>query len=98
MNLPLASILAFAPAFFISCVSRLNIGFLSIAFAFIIGVLFGGMTVAELIAGFPGSLFLTLVGVTLFFSQAKVNGTLDAIVKRSVQLARGNIGMIPLIF
>ena len=98
MNLPLASILAFATAILISCVSRINIGFLSIAFAFIIGVLFGGMTVAELIAGFPGSLFLTLVGVTLFFSQAKVNGTLDAIVKRSVQLARGNIGIIPLIF
>lgn len=98
MNLPLASILAFATAILISCVSRINVGFLSIGFAFVLGVLFGGMTVAELVAGFPGSLFLTLVGVTLFFSQANVNGTLDAIVKRSVKLARGNIGIIPLLF
>ena len=98
MNLPLLSVLAFATAILISCISRINVGFLSIAFAFIIGVLLGGMSVAELIAGFPGSLFLTLLGVTLFFSQAKVNGTLDAITRRSVKLARGNIGMIPLIF
>jgi hypothetical protein len=79
MNLPLLSVLAFATAILISCISRINVGFLSIAFAFIIGVLLGGMSVAELIAGFPASLFLTLLGVTLFFSQAKVNGTLDAI-------------------
>src|SRR3990172_7649553 len=98
MNLPLLSVLAFATAILISCISRINVGFLSIAFAFIIGVLVGGMSVSELIAGFPRSLFLTLLGVTLFFSQANVNGTLDAITRRSVKLARGNIGMIPLIF
>jgi len=49
-------------------------------------------------AGFPASLFLILVGVTLFFSQANVNGTLHKIAKHSVKLARGNVGMIPVIF
>src|SRR5262249_48853778 len=39
-----------------------------------------------------------LVGVTLFFSQANVNGTLDKVAKLSVKLARGNVGMIPVIF
>lgn len=98
MSLPVLSIVAFAIAILISCVSQINVGFLSIALAFIIGVLFGGMRVAEVAAGFPTSLFLILVGVTLFFSQASVNGTLDKIAKRSVKLARGNIGMIPVIF
>src|SRR4029079_17877430 len=98
MNLALLSVVAFAVAIFVSCVSEINVGFLSIAFAFIIGVLFGGMKATDVASGFPTSLFLILVGVTLFFSQANVNGTLDKVAKLSVKLARGNIGMIPLIF
>ena len=92
------SIVAFAVAIIISCVSQINVGFLSIAFAFIIGVLFGGMRATDVAAGFPTSLFLILVGVTLFFSQANVNGTLDKVAKLSVKLARGNLGLIPVIF
>src|SRR5215471_2226736 len=98
MGLPVLSIVAFAIAIIVSCVSQINVGFLSIAFAFIIGVLFGGMRAADVAAGFPTALFLILVGVTLFFSQANVNGTLDRIAKLSVKLARGNVGMIPVIF
>src|SRR5438128_8353463 len=98
MSLPVLSIVAFAVAIIISCVSQINVGFLSIAFAFIIGVLFGGMKAADVAAGFPTTLFLILVGVTLFFSQANVNGTLDRIAKLSVKLARGNMGVIPVIF
>jgi di/tricarboxylate transporter len=92
------SIVAFAVAIILSCVSQINVGFLSIAFAFIIGVLFGGMKATDVAAGFPTSLFLILVGVTLFFSQANVNGTLDKVAKLSVKLARGNVGLIPVIF
>jgi len=98
MNLPVLSVVAFAIAIIVSCVSQINVGFLSIAFAFIIGVLFGGMRAADVAAGFPASLFLILTGVTLFFSQANVNGTLDKVAKLSVKLARGNLGMIPVIF
>jgi Na+/H+ antiporter NhaD/arsenite permease-like protein len=98
MDLPILSIAAFAIAIIVSCVSQINVGFLAIAFAFIVGVGFGGMRVAEVTDGFPRSLFLILVAVTLFFSQASVNGTLDKIAKQSVKLARGNTGMIPVIF
>ncbi|MSO21289.1 MAG: C4-dicarboxylate ABC transporter [Acidobacteria bacterium] len=98
MNLPLASVLAFAAALLISVVSSVNVGLISIAFAFIVGVFLGGMKVGEIAAGFPSSLLLTLVGITLLFSQARVNGTLDGITRRSVRLARGNLGMIPVIF
>src|SRR5204862_5013512 len=98
MSLPVLSIVAFAVAIIISCVSQINVGFLSIAFAFIIGVLLGGMKVSEVVAGFPVGLFVILVAVTLFFSQANVNGTLNKVAKLSVKLARGNIGVIPVIF
>ena len=98
MSLPVLSIVAFAIAIIVSCVSQINVGFLSIAFAFIIGVIFGGMRAADVAAGFPTGLFLILMGVTLFFSQANVNGTLDKIAKLSVKAARGNVGLIPVIF
>src|SRR3989442_13859937 len=98
MSLPVLSVVAFVVVIIISCVSQISVGFLSIAFAFIIGVLFGGMKATEVASGFPTSLFLILVGVTLLFSQANVNGTLDKIAKQSVKLARGNVGMIPVIF
>jgi len=98
MSVAVLSILAFAAAIIISCISEINVGFLAIALAFMVGVFAGDMRVAEVAAGFPTNLFLILVGVTLLFSQAAVNGTLDKIAKRSVKLARGNVGMIPVIF
>ena len=98
LSLPVLSLTALLIAILISCVSRINVGFLSIAFALIIGVVFGGMKVQEIVAGFPASLFLTLVGITLLFSQARVNGTLEKLAYLSVKLARGNPGMIPIIF
>src|SRR5438105_7577147 len=98
LNIPVLSLTALLIAILISCVSRLNVGFLSIAFALVIGVFFGGLKAPAVIAGFPTSLFLTLVGITLLFSQARVNGTLDKVAKLSVKLARDRPGMIPIIF
>lgn len=98
MSIALLSIVAFAVAILLSCFTPINVGLISIAFAFLVGVVFGGMKVSEVASGFPSSLFLVLVGVTLLFAQAKVNGTLDQIAKRSVRLARGNPGVIPLVF
>ena len=98
MSLPVLSIIALAVAIVVSSVSRFNVGLLSIALAFLVGVVFGRMSVAEVVAGFPSGLFLTLIGVMFFFSQATVNGTLDKITQRSLKLARGRVGMIPVIF
>src|SRR5215216_4410175 len=56
------------------------------------------MTVDQVIAGFPASLFLTLVGLTLMFSMAQVNGTLDRITHKAVSRAAGAPGVIPFVF
>ena len=98
MNLPLLSLAALLIAILISCFTRLNAGLLAIAFAFILGVLLKGMTLSEVVGGFPSGLFLTLVGVTLLFAQAQTNGTLDKVAQRAIKLARGNRGLIPIIF
>ena len=69
MSLPVLSIVAFAICIVLSAVTTINVGIVSIAFAFIVGVSFGGMTVREVAAGFPSNLFLILVGVTLLLRQ-----------------------------
>jgi di/tricarboxylate transporter len=98
MNLAALSLLALIAAILVSCFTSTNVGFLSIALAFLIGHFAAGLGVSEILSGFPSSLFLTLAGVTLLFSQASVNGTLEKVARRLVRLARGNRGVIPIIF
>jgi di/tricarboxylate transporter len=43
-------------------------------------------------------IFLTLTGVTLFFSQARVNGTLERFTHEAVQLTGGRVGFVPIMF
>jgi di/tricarboxylate transporter len=98
MSLAWLSLGALFVAIVVSCFTRLNVGVLAVAFAWIVGVYFGGMRLDEVLAGFPIQLFLTLVGVTLLFTQAQLNGTLDQIAQRSVRLCRGNTFLIPVSF
>jgi di/tricarboxylate transporter len=97
MSLAAISLAALVLALLVSCFSSVNIGFLGIVLAWVVGTL-GGMSLNEIIAGFPSSLFLTLVGVTLLFSQAQANGTLDRLARPAIHLCRGKAGAIPMMF
>jgi di/tricarboxylate transporter len=89
---------ALAIAIVVSCTIRLHVGFLAISLAWIVGVYIADMSAAEVMSGFPTRLFLTLAGVTLLFSQAQANGTLDLIAHKAVLLCRGNVGVMPMMF
>ena len=67
MSLAVISLSALILALALSSISSINVGFLAIVLAWLVGVYAGGMTVDQVIAGFPSSLFLTLVGLTLLF-------------------------------
>ncbi len=98
MSLAVLSLLALLTALVLSCTTSLNIGILSLAFAWIVGVYLGGMSLGEVIGGFPVQLFLTLAGVTMLFTQAQLNGTLDRLARHAVGVCRGNTGLIPVMF
>ncbi len=98
MSVAALALAALAAAVAISCVSSVNVGLLSIVFAWLVGVYAGGMRVDQVLAGFPTALFLTLVGVTLLFAQAQVNGTLDRLAHRAIRVCRGHAGVIPMLF
>jgi Na+/H+ antiporter NhaD/arsenite permease-like protein len=98
MSLATISLCALFLVIILSCTTKLNVGVVSVAMAWIIGVYLGGMKVDEIAAGFPVQLFMTLVGMTLLFSQAQLNGTLDKLAHRAVVGCRGNAGLIPVMF
>ena len=82
----------------VSCFSTLNVGVLALALAWIVGVYLGSMSLNDVLSGFPVQLFLTLAGVTLMFTQAQLNGTLDRVAHAAVRVCRGNAGLIPVMF
>ncbi len=82
----------------ISCISRINVGFLSIAFALIIGVFFGGMKVQAIVAGFPHRPVCHARRHHAALLASAGHGTLDKAARLSVKLARDSPGMIPIIF
>lgn len=82
----------------LSMFTKVNVGIVSLAFAWIVGVYLGGLPLNTVIGAFPISLFLTLVGVTLLFGMAHVNGTLERLATRAVRLCYGNAGLIPIMF
>jgi Na+/H+ antiporter NhaD/arsenite permease-like protein len=82
----------------LSMFTKVNVGIVSLAFAWIVGVYLGGLPLNTVIGTFPISLFLTLVGVTLLFGMAHVNGTLERLAAHAVRLCYGNAGVIPIMF
>jgi len=97
-NLGLISLLALALAVILSCFTQLNVGVLCIALAWFIGVYLGGMPLREILSGFPVDIFLTLTGVTLIFSQARVNGTLERVAHEAIRLTGGRVGFVPIFY
>jgi di/tricarboxylate transporter len=98
VNLAVISVCALALAVLVSCISRLNVGVLAVALAWIVGVYIGGIPVNTVMGGFPSQLFLTLTGVTLLFALAESNGTLERITHHALRVCRGNCGAIPIMF
>jgi di/tricarboxylate transporter len=98
LNPAVASLIALLIAIVLSIVSRINVGLVALALAWLVGVFVADMSPGAVIAGFPSNLFLTLTGVTLLFAAADANGTLGALTQRAVRLAGGNARTLPILF
>ncbi|MEQ7124500.1 SLC13 family permease [Actinopolymorpha sp. B11F2] len=100
MSVELISILILAVIFVIATVRPINLGALAIVAAFFLGiVVLDGADLEEktdaVFAGFPGDLFVILVGVTFLFAIAKGNGTVDWMIQASIRAVGGRVGLIP---
>lgn len=89
------SIIALVLIFAIATFSAVHLGVLAIVAAFIVGSTVFDESTDDIFSGFPGDLFVVLVGVTLLFGIAKSNGTVDWLVNAAVKAVRGRIALIP---
>ncbi|MEU5952522.1 SLC13 family permease [Streptomyces sp. NPDC047525] len=95
MSAELISILVLVVVFVIATTRSINMGALAFAAAFVVGELVADLDADGIFAGFPGDLFVVLVGVTYLFAIARANGTTDWLVHASIRLVRGRIVLIP---
>lgn len=95
MSLELVSVLVLAAVFVIATTRSVNMGALAFAAAFAVGGLVAGLDADGIFAGFPGDLFVVLVGVTYLFATARANGTTDWLVHAAVRAVRGRVVLIP---
>ncbi|KSU76116.1 transporter, UIT1 family [Pseudarthrobacter enclensis] len=98
MTPELISIIVLALLFLVATVRSVNMGVLAFVAAFGVGVGFAGMTTDEVVAGFPGELFLVLMGLTFLFGFAQQNGSIDLLVQWSLKAVKGKVAAAPWIF
>ena len=94
MSNELISILVLVAVFLIATTTGINMGVLGIVAAFVVGTAMG-VSEDDIFAGFPGDLFVILVGVTYLFAIASGNGTVDWLIHRAVQSVGGRTAAIP---
>jgi di/tricarboxylate transporter len=90
----LVSILILVAVFLAATVLGINMGVLGLVAAFGLGTALG-VPEDDVFAGFPGDLFVILVGVTYLFAIAKDNGTVDWLVHAAVRAVGGRTAAIP---
>ncbi|OZD11338.1 C4-dicarboxylate ABC transporter [Rhodococcus sp. 06-156-3C] len=83
------SIAALVALFAIATMTPINMGVLAFAAAFVVGGWLSGLSMDDIFGFFPGSIFTIIVGITLLFGIARVNGTVDLIVSGALKLVRG---------
>jgi di/tricarboxylate transporter len=97
MSNELISILVLIAIFAIATTLPINMGVLGLVAAFGVGTAMG-VSEDDIFAGFPGDLFIILVGVTYLFAIATNNGTVDWLIHAAVKAVRGRVAAIPWVF
>jgi di/tricarboxylate transporter len=92
------SLLAIVLAIAIGFWKNINVGLIALAFSLILGYYIGGIPINTIIGYWPIKLFFTTFGITLLFSIAKLNGTLEKISQFIIFQSRGRKVLIPIIF
>ncbi|WP_396934551.1 SLC13 family permease [Mycolicibacterium sp.] len=97
-SVELLPLIALVAMFVIATFFPINIGILGFIGAFAVGAFMLGYDDKEILAEFPSSIVLTIVGVTYFFGMAKKNGTIDLLVNACIRGVRGRVTVVPWVF
>ena len=95
MPIELILILGLMIVFIVPMLTELNVGIVALVVAFLFGSFLLDLSGKEIMAGFPGQMFVLLVGITLLLAIAKENGTIDWVVEKLMSLAQGKLILLP---
>jgi Na+/H+ antiporter NhaD/arsenite permease-like protein len=88
MMIQALSLIALIAVFVTATTTPVNMGLLAFVAAFLIGAL-SGVSLDDVLGFFPGDVFVLIVGITLLFGVARVNGAIELVVAASLKLVRG---------
>lgn len=93
MNMAVISLIALAGSIIIGFLMKVNVGIISIGFAYVIGLAYG-VPASKIMGGFSASMALTMIGVLYLFAIVNNNGTLEVLAKKITGLARNRRGLL----
>jgi di/tricarboxylate transporter len=98
MVLQLTALAIFVATFALASARRVHVGILMLPLAFGVGVGLGGMSLGDVVDGFPVAIAILLVGVTYLFSIAQVNGTVDRLIDGALRRIGDDAAVLPFAF
>lgn len=98
MTAPVAAIVIFVAVFAIATLRKVHLGVLMFPAACGVGVWLAGMSLRDVLAGFPVGIMVLLVGVTYLFGIAQANGTIDRLIEAVLLRVGGRALILPLVF
>ncbi len=96
MVLQMIALLFLVFAIVLGFVKNINVGIVSMGLALVLGLI-GGVDANEILSGFPGKLFVTLLGTMFFFCLLQENHTLELMSKKMVAAVGKCTFLIPVI-
>jgi len=98
MYIEIITLVAIVLAIGLGFYKDINTGMISIAFSLLVGYYLGGLSFNTIISYWPLKLFFVTFGVTLLFSVAKENETLNRFSNLIIYWSGGRKALIPIIF
>ncbi|WP_432642194.1 SLC13 family permease [Acidaminococcus sp.] len=96
MSMSFVALLFLFGAIALGFVKKSNVGLISLGAVLLLGKM-GNLPLKKMYAGFPGKLFLTLLGTMFFFALLQENGTLDKASKKLTRLCGTKVFLVPIV-
>ena len=93
--MPILAVVIFVALFAIATIRNIHFGVLMIPAACAVGVWLAGMSVGEVVDGFPVNILMLVAAVTYLFAIAKGNGTIDRLIHRILTAVGSRQGLLP---
>jgi di/tricarboxylate transporter len=98
LTAPVIALVLFVAVFALATLRGVHIGLLMFVAACLVGPTLAGMTLREVIGGFPVSILILVAGVTFFFGIAQLNGTIDRVMGALLARTGERRALVPVLF